>query len=586
MSAPHERPTLAPSLYAYAKGLRDSGPDGPSPRRGHPLPDTARPPGRRGLRHHEARAAVTDILLPLLDAPDPARAAAEAERALAATGVVREQTVFHAAAAVEPPEEPAARARTRSFARHLVRTGTTVPGVSAGLGLLSRLAEPEDIPYLRVLGLLDGLVHPVDGALAHLDREAAALVWLIHRTQGEELRGLVDVLATEDRAAVPDRLLKIPTEARGVGPEVARRVAEAVGLAGLLRTDPAPGLLARAVDLLARMTSSRDYHAEVLRYGEAVDLYESVAAHAHRLPRDVDHRARLLTLALDLHSGASHLLPWPPGRREALHRTLLDTAAWPGPAPADPDGRRRADWIRRTARQLRAAPPDPPRFRIEVAVADPGDPDVVETRVLIDGRPLVPEAFGPGPGESPERLLDSGALRATPEPREVRLAEAYCTEGCCGALYVTVRREGEHVVWSDWRRPGGPVARPDLPAYRFDAVAYDAEIARAEHDHGWTWPARRTARLITAGLRDHPDLLTRWGLRQGWISTDFREPDTTVVTFTGPPLGGPGRNGAAGEPRQFLWRLPDDGTPPEERSAAALRRLAEEDPRGYPEASG
>lgn len=106
MSAPHERPTLAPSLYAYAKGLRDSGPDGPSPRRGHPLPDTARPPGRRGLRHHEARAAVTDILLPLLDAPDPARAAAEAERALAATGVVREQTVFHAAAAVEPPKNP------------------------------------------------------------------------------------------------------------------------------------------------------------------------------------------------------------------------------------------------------------------------------------------------------------------------------------------------------------------------------------------------------------------------------------------------------------------------------------------------
>ncbi|WP_030686502.1 hypothetical protein [Streptomyces globisporus] len=588
MSAPFERPTLAPSLYAYAKGLRDSDPDGPPPRGGHPLPDGARPRRRTpGLHYREACAAVTDTLLPFLEALealDPAQAAVEAESALAATGVVREQTLFDAAAAIEPPDEPTARARARSFARHLVRTGTTVPGVSAGLGLLSRLAEPEDVPYLRVLGLLDGLVHPVDAALTALDQEAAALVWLIHRTHGEELRGLVDALAAGDRGAVPDRLLSLPTKARGMGPEVARRVAEAVGLAGLLRADPDhPGLLGQAVRLLARMTSSRDYQAEVLRYGDAVDLYETVAAHVHRLPRDVDHRARLLTLALDLHSGPSHLLPWPPGRREALHRTLLDTAAWPGEAPTGPDARRRADWIRRTARQLRAAPQDPPRFRIEVAVADPGDPDVVETRFLIDGRPLVPEVFGPGPGESPERLLDSGDLRAAAEPREVRLAEAYCTEGCCGALYVTVRREGEHVVWSDWRRPSGPAGRPDLPAYRFDAAAYDAEIARVEHDHGWTWPARRTARLITAGLRDHPDLLTRWGLCQGWISTDFREPDTTVVTFTGPPLDDRGRDATEGEPRQFLWRLPDDGTPPAERAAAALRRLAEGDPRRYPE---
>ncbi|MEU7292614.1 hypothetical protein AB0A76_05310 [Streptomyces exfoliatus] len=587
MSAPHERPTLAPSLYAYAKGLRDSDPDAPPPRGGHPLPDTAKPPGRRNLRYAEARAAVTAILLPLLDAPDPVRAAAEAERALGATGVVRGQVVFHAAAAIEPPEEPAARARTRTFARHLVRTGTIVPGVAAGLGLLSPLAEPEDIPYLRVLGLLDGLLDPVDRTLAPLDREAAALLWLIHRTRGEELRGLVEALAAGDRAAVSDRLLRLPTEARDMGPEASRRVAEAVGLAGLLRTDPDhPGLLARAVHLLVRMTSSRDYHAEVLRYGEAVGLYETVAAHAHLLPRDVEHRARLLTLALDLRSGPSHLLPWPPGRREELHRTLLDAAARPGPAPADPAGRRRADWIRRTARQLRAAPQDPPRFRIEVAVADPGDPDVVETRFLIHGRPLVPEAFGPGPGESPERLLDSGALRAGPEPREVRLAEAYCTEGCCGALYVTVRREGEHVVWSDWRWPGRLAELPDTPTYRFDAAAYDAEIARAENDHSWTWPARRTARLITAGLRDRPDLLTRWGLRQGWISSDFGQPDTTVVTFTGPPLGSGGRSAAEGEPRQFLWRLPDDGSPPEERAATALRRLAEGDPRRYPELRG
>ncbi|MET9406207.1 hypothetical protein ABZX90_10595 [Streptomyces sp. NPDC002935] len=40
---------------------------------------------------------------------------------------------------------------------------------------------------------------------------------------------------------------------------------------------------------------------------------------------------------------------------------------------------------------------------------------------------------------------------------------------------------------------------PELPVYRFDATAYDAEIARAEMDDHWSWPARTMARLIKAG---------------------------------------------------------------------------------------
>ncbi|MFD7615894.1 hypothetical protein [Streptomyces sp. NPDC059802] len=42
----------------------------------------------------------------------------------------------------------------------------------------------------------------------------------------------------------------------------------------------------------------------------------------------------------------------------------------------------------------------------------------------------MPEAFGRGAVHPPEYLLDSGRPRATDEPREVQLAEAYCTEGC------------------------------------------------------------------------------------------------------------------------------------------------------------
>ncbi|MER5963920.1 hypothetical protein [Streptomyces sp. NPDC002057] len=604
MSAPYERPTLAPSLYAYAEGLRASAPDAPLPHGGLPLPDGAYPPhdpaggpdgsggsrGPGGLGVRESRLAVTALLLRLLADPDPERAAVELERMLAATPV-QERDVFHAVTDLPPPGDPDALDRARTLGRCLTRHGTTVHAVAAGLGLLARHGEPEDVPHLRVLGLLAGLDRQVVTVLDPLDRKASALVWLVHRTRRTEPRGFVDALVAGDETTAAELLLSLPTSPRGLGPEHARRIAEAVGLPTLLRREPdRPDLLAQALRLLTRMGSGRNYEAEICRYDDAVTLYETVAARAHELPPLLGHQARLVTLALGLHSGAAHLLPWPPGRRRDVMALLLGAVREPGTA-TDRDDLRRADWIRRTARRLRATrpvePSGAPRLRIEVAVADPGDPDVVETRFLVDGRPLVPEAFGRGPGESPEQLLASGALRARPEPREVRLAEAYCTEGCCGALYVTVRREGAHVVWDGWRRPSGPArGSPETPAYRFDADAYDAEIARAERDRSWIWPARRTAWLISAGLRERPGLLTRWGLRRGWISTDFREPDTTVVTFDGPPLTADGTPDTDRPVRQYLWRLADDGTPPEERAAAALRRLAEEDPRGYPEPPG
>ncbi|CAM5250712.1 hypothetical protein SAVIM40S_00453 [Streptomyces avidinii] len=52
----------------------------------------------------------------------------------------------------------------------------------------------------------------------------------------------------------------------------------------------------------------------------------------------------------------------------------------------------------------------------------------------------------------PSHLLDAGRLRAGPEPREVTLAEAYCTAGCCGALYATAARARPDTVASG----GGP----------------------------------------------------------------------------------------------------------------------------------
>jgi len=282
------------------------------------------------------------------------------------------------------------------------------------------------------------------------------------------------------------------------------------------------------------------------------------------------------------------LLDWPPGRRAALLESLGLLLAEPRWAVTDSTGsdadqRLRTDWIRRTGRQPFKRPTTPDRFRIEVVTGDPADREPVETRVLIDGLPVIPATFGRGPAHSPEYLLDDGRLRAGVEPREVQLAEAHCTEGCCGALYVTIRRDADQVVWENWRQtmPGSREPAHELPTYRFDASAYDTEVARAETDCSWSWPARTIARLIKAGLIEEPDLLSRWDADRGWISSGFDDPDTAVVTFWYVPGLASGRSERADSPLQFRWVISDDGTPPEAQAAAALRRLAEKDPKSY-----
>ncbi|MFJ4906945.1 hypothetical protein ACIQCR_25630 [Streptomyces sp. NPDC093249] len=595
MSAPDERETLATSLYAHVLALRAAAPDASLPPGGLPLPRGARPPrdGTPGPRAREAREAVTALVRSALADADPVRAALALERDLSAAGI-RERAVHAAVVALPPPEE--APDRARALARALTRTGTTVTAVAAGLGLLVPLGEAEDVPYLRALGLLHGLGDQAARALAPLDREAAALARLV-RERSDALRPLVDALVRGDEGTARALLTGLPTTPRDLGRRQARHLAEAVGLTALLRDEP--GLLGPALGLLTRMSQGPE--AEIRAYDEAVALYETVADRARELPPLLGHRARLVTLAQELDSGDARLLPWPPGRRRAVLAALLAAVGEPE-SPSDPADRRRAEWIRRTARRLTAvttgegaedlpdghrtgapAVPLTSRLRIEVAVGDPGEPTGAETRLLVDGRPLVPSVFALGAGEPPEELLLNGALRAGPEPTEVRLAEATCTEGCCGALHVTVRRDGPHVVWDGWRRPGAPPGLPHAPAYRFDADAYDREVGRAGRDLGWAWPARRTAWLIAEGLRERPGILARWGLRRGWISTDFHQPDVTVITFLGPPLRPDGTPDTEAGTRQFLQRLPDDGRPPRERAAEALRHLAEEDPRRHPE---
>ncbi|WP_181957443.1 hypothetical protein [Streptomyces paludis] len=152
---------------------------------------------------------------------------------------------------------------------------------------------------------------------------------------------------------------------------------------------------------------------------------------------------------------------------------------------------------------------EPRRFAIRVVVpTDPGN-EGVEVRPLADGEDIVERMFDDGAAMDPRELLSTTEpLIAAEAPHEVRLAQARCAEGCCGALYVTIRRESDHVVWGPWRNPADDGM--NLPELRFDAVQYRAEVERAVADRGWEWPARTVARLLEAELLARTDWLTRW----------------------------------------------------------------------------
>lgn len=177
--------------------------------------------------------------------------------------------------------------RARALARVLVRTGTGYRAVCVGLALLTGLGESQDVPYLRTLGRLRTLVYPVVHALDALDRPAGALLEL--RNQGEAVTfvPLLAALDAGDRTAVREWLVALPG---GVGPEVARRVAEASGLVDLLAEVPAlpasegAALIARTGRLLFLMTSLRDYRPAILSYLDAPRAYEAFARGAGLLP--------------------------------------------------------------------------------------------------------------------------------------------------------------------------------------------------------------------------------------------------------------------------------------------------------------
>ncbi|MFE7114723.1 hypothetical protein ACFU99_04785, partial [Streptomyces sp. NPDC057654] len=327
MSAQDERGALPlpPALYDQALYLLNQSGDGVPPRRGLTLEQ--RPAASEApLSGEEARNAIREALTPL---PEDS---ATVHRRFARLGLGRSHLPLIRSAVADLPLPDDQREAARSLGRHLTRTGTARPAVTAGLALLIRLGEPEDIPYLRVLGLFREFTHLAVEALDILDHRRAAVVWLAVYARHAELRPLVRALWLEDRQAICTELAAFPAGPRFLSSTAARRIAEAARLPDLLDQRPSDtALRARAARLLARMGCPHADSSDLLAYRDARTVYECVASRASALPPALDNHALLLALALDLSSGPGVLLDWPAGRRVTLLESLgrlLATAPW------------------------------------------------------------------------------------------------------------------------------------------------------------------------------------------------------------------------------------------------------------------
>ena len=574
MSVVHERSALGRpvSLFEHAQRLHRVAPDCPLPDGGRPFPGSATHPR---IPYQERRPALAAVLREFTD--DPALTAQDlhdrcTHLAFTALDVSR---VLHDLA-LEPPQ------RLLQTARWLVGNGTDRRAVLLGLGLLCGGAGRQDVSLIKMIGLLCFADRLAVEALASVPGAEQDLMWLADRSRGHARIRAVEALAGRRDRAIRNWVLSTPRELLSSG--FARQIAEREEIAKALGQPVVDDALwDQAGSLLLAMASTRNYQYEIDRYEQTPLAYERWIALAAGRPAALGRAALLVTVAEDLATG-----PAAPVMRD-LRAGLIDQVnavlsarPWAemlnrSAHSGDPVEARRAAWA------IQAVPLGIPegRFAVRVVVPDPepaGFP-VVEARIVIDGMPVIAASFSKGPAESPEELVHSGRLRAATEPNEVRLAEAYCTEGCCGALYVTIVRDGDHVVWKNWRSSmrGDPP-----PEMRFDAAAYDREVTRAEHDHGWEWPARTAARLVADQLRADPSILGRWDCGPGWCTAWLKDFDAARLTFTYPA-----RTGSSDGPSiLFGLVVAVDDQKPEDAAAQVVESMRRADPRSAAEIIG
>ncbi|WP_433444556.1 hypothetical protein [Nonomuraea sp. CA-141351] len=216
---------------------------------------------------------------------------------------------------------------------------------------------------------------------------------------------------------------------------------------------------------------------------------------------------------------------------------------------------------------------------LNVIVPGPARHDVVSTQLLVDGRDLLRGLFPAGPGDDPDYLLDR--LVPQPEPHEARLAEAPCTEGCCGALYVTVRQEGDVIIWNEWRNPDNP--HLDAPELRFSRSAYLAELERADRERAWEWIGRTFARLLREQIHRNPEVLLQWDCTLDFVECLPWERDRVRLFITSPRR----QQIRQDTPwNQYGIFFDATGDPVEQQANSALAALKDRDPRTWADRVG
>jgi hypothetical protein len=575
VSVVHERSALdrPVSLFKHAQRLHRLTPDRPLPDGGRPFPDSGDHPN---VSYPERKLALAAVLQEFIG--DPNLSAQDLHDRCTHLAVnTRDVTRVLQELAPEPAQ------RLLDTARWLIKNGTDRRAVLVGLGLLCGNAEQRDVPLLKIIGLLCFADQAAVEALAKIPSAAQDLVWLAERSRTYPRVVAVRALAGHSDPVVRDWVLSTPGDL--LSSDLARKIAEGYGLADMLgRPAVDDARWDQAGNLLLAMTRTRNYQSEISRYKEVSAVYQRWVALADRRPATLERAALLIMVAEDLYTG-----PAAPAVGELRRRlidqikSVLSSQPWTemlghSACSSDPIEARRAAWIIKEV--TRNGIPEG-RFAVRVVVPDPnpiGFPQV-EARIVIDGMPIVAAAFDKGPAEDPERLVYSGQLRATSEPKEIRLAEAYCTEGCCGGLYVTIVREGPVVVWKNWRSsmPGEPPQE-----VRFAAAEYDREVVRAEQDHGWAWPSRIVARLVADELRADPTILGRWDCAPGWCTAWLKDFDTMRLTFTHPA-----RRGSFDDPSvQFGLVVDVQDQAPEVLATEIIESMRNTDPKSIAEMIG
>jgi hypothetical protein len=578
-----------PTMLDHTTALYAAHPYGPLPNGGRPFPDADHVAGlpSAGVSYGNRKRLVADLVRSVYHAvPSPVDAGKRLAEALASTRVDR----LVAGSLLEAVTDLDPRWR-QQVGRELAYGGRQRGTVSVGLALLTGVAEPNDVGPVRMLGLLSRpLGELAIRVLRGIPGAADDLIWLAERSDPWRHARAVEALCALAEPVTFDWLLKYGVRFDGPSITTARRIAETVNIADRLAADDIDeDVVERVGRVLLAMTQRAAGNSELRGYADARTAVTRFAHAASIMTATFDRYALIAALLADLAVGQAATLGW---SRQELDRVrsafddLLAQPAWVDvleTAMRSAESRicHRAQWAVWAQTTNRWPPPTgdtvdkaTSRISIRVAVADPEYAGAVETRIFIDDRPIVVETFTAGPAEPPEYLLGSDRrLHAGVEPHEVRLAEADCTEGCCGALYVTIQRRGDEIVWRDWRNPD--TSGLTVPTFTFDVAQYDAEITRAESDHTWEWHERTVARLVRQHLGGEPELLGGWDCHPGWMEARPNDRGRLHVSYFFPQ-----RPGAGEEPwLQFVAVLDVAAGDPATVASDIVKEFCGSDPR-------